>query len=277
MQQSHDIKKITDDYRRMDLEILQVQRNVVAPGSKCRNAKTPPVYGFLIPLSGQAKISFDQTPYVMHTGKIFHFAPGMQLDKEVIGQEYWDYMIVTYQPDKTTQLPLYARSHYEAAIHFTRELGQLLLDFYMQCAIPSQFNRQKAKTLFYQLWNEFQIPATDAVTAKNLSLVREIQQFIAQNYMKPLHIPHLAKSYGLTTRPFASLFRQFTGTSPHQYIIHTRIQHAQTLLTEQKFSVAEVSHFVGYTDPYYFSRLFKKHTGMSPACCKKIKTKNNFL
>ncbi len=34
MQQSHDIKKITDDYRRMDLEILQVQRNVVAPGIK---------------------------------------------------------------------------------------------------------------------------------------------------------------------------------------------------------------------------------------------------
>ena len=58
---------------------------------------------------------------------------------------------------------------------------------------------------------------------------------------------------------------QYTGVTPMQYIISLRIQQAQRLLGTSEYNVTEVSSLVGYDNPLYFSRLFKKQTGMSPS------------
>ena len=57
--------------------------------------------------------------------------------------------------------------------------------------------------------------------------------------------------------------------TPMQYIISVRIENAQRLLCTQDYNVTEVAAIVGYDNPLYFSRLFKKQTGISPTDYRK--------
>ena len=70
---------------------------------------------------------------------------------------------------------------------------------------------------------------------------------------------------GYSRSHFHKLFREPTGLSPVGYLHDKRIDRAKDLLRQsQKLSIAEVAHRCGYTDVYYFSRMFRKLTGVSP-------------
>ncbi len=65
------------------------------------------------------------------------------------------------------------------------------------------------------------------------------------------------------------LFTQYTGQSPMRTIVSCRIDHAKKLLMNPELSVVDVADMCGFDDPYYFSRLFKNHTGKSPSAFRK--------
>ena len=69
---------------------------------------------------------------------------------------------------------------------------------------------------------------------------------------------------------FNKSFKAATGTSPMKYIQTIRIRNAQTLLETTDYSISDVASFVGYENPLYFSRLFRKAKGMSPSAYRKL-------
>ena len=54
------------------------------------------------------------------------------------------------------------------------------------------------------------------------------------------------------------------GKPPNEYIIELRLQFAKNMLSGTNMSIKQISEHIGYNDPYFFSRLFKKHIGISP-------------
>ncbi len=64
---------------------------------------------------------------------------------------------------------------------------------------------------------------------------------------------------------FRKLFKQETGVTPLEYLTTLRIEHAKGLLSSTSLTVRQIAAMVGYDDPYYFSRIFKKATGKSPS------------
>ena len=100
--------------------------------------------------------------------------------------------------------------------------------------------------------------------AEKMALVRRAQELIDQQWNKPLDLPKLADSLGLKYRTFRHLFEQFGGLPPLQYQLNLRINRAKPLL-EKEMTIEQVADHVGFTDPYYFSRLFKQKTGLSPS------------
>ncbi|MBR2467336.1 MAG: AraC family transcriptional regulator [Clostridia bacterium] len=77
-------------------------------------------------------------------------------------------------------------------------------------------------------------------------------------------VSSLAKDCCLSEGRFSHLFKESVGTSPIKYIIELRINKAKELLAETVLSVKEIGCSVGIEDQNYFSRLFRKHAGMSP-------------
>ena len=64
---------------------------------------------------------------------------------------------------------------------------------------------------------------------------------------------------------FIRNFKEYTGSTPAQYLLSLRISNAQTLLESTSYNITEIANIVGYDNPLYFSRIFKKQIGMSPS------------
>ncbi len=77
-------------------------------------------------------------------------------------------------------------------------------------------------------------------------------------------VSELAELYGMTAEHFIRSFKIAYGRTPQNYRIHYQLLQARNLLSDTRLSVLNIAEICGYTDQYYFSRLFKKHTGMTP-------------
>ncbi len=80
----------------------------------------------------------------------------------------------------------------------------------------------------------------------------------------PFDADFYARSCAMSRSRFYAAFRTVMGVTPLQYVTRSRVLHAQYLLRNTDLSVSEIAHTVGYPDELYFSRLFRKHTGVSP-------------
>lgn len=104
--------------------------------------------------------------------------------------------------------------------------------------------------------------------------------YFEEHYNAEISIEQYAASRSMSTSWFNRSFRNSVGTSPMQYILEIRIRNAQTLLETTDYSVADIASVIGYDNPMYFSRLFRKAKGLSPAKYRKVyreKFKEQFL
>src|SRR5258708_6052849 len=89
-------------------------------------------------------------------------------------------------------------------------------------------------------------------------------EFLHQNISQNLALSEMAEHSGLSISHFSFLFKQQTGYSPIDYFIHLKMQRACSLLSLTQKTIREIANEVGYDDPYYFSRVFKRVIRLSP-------------
>ncbi len=92
----------------------------------------------------------------------------------------------------------------------------------------------------------------------------KVTSFMEENISQKINLQQIADSLELSKFYFSKKFLQHTGVSPIRYFLELKIKHACKLLDESNISVKDVALQIGYDDPYYFSRLFKKIMGLSP-------------
>lgn len=93
---------------------------------------------------------------------------------------------------------------------------------------------------------------------------RQLLQYIETHFASPLSLDSLAKRFSFSPKYVSCLIKSKVGLSFTDYIIALRMKEAAGLLTKTTQSVKSVAGTVGYEDPHYFHRLFKKKTGKTP-------------
>ncbi|HSB97270.1 MAG TPA: AraC family transcriptional regulator [Spongiibacteraceae bacterium] len=94
--------------------------------------------------------------------------------------------------------------------------------------------------------------------------LEQIQQLMHLRIDRDLDLEDLAQVANLSKFHFIRKFKQLTGHAPIQHFIHLKMQHACQLLDTTQEPVKRIANRVGYEDPHYFSRLFKRVIGVSP-------------
>ncbi|PTY03873.1 hypothetical protein DB347_21755 [Opitutaceae bacterium EW11] len=88
---------------------------------------------------------------------------------------------------------------------------------------------------------------------------------LVRNPARSYRLSELATTAGLSVPHFSLLFRQQTGYAPIDFVIRQRIRAACRLLDTTPQSVTQIATEVGFSDPYYFSRAFRRVMGHSPS------------
>jgi len=99
---------------------------------------------------------------------------------------------------------------------------------------------------------------------QSMSAVNKAKQYIDEHYMKELTLDDVSRVVNISSYYFSKVFKEETGENFIDYLTKLRIEAAKKLLKTTNKSMKEISAEVGYSDPNYFSRNFKKYTGKTP-------------
>lgn len=99
---------------------------------------------------------------------------------------------------------------------------------------------------------------------EKIALFKTIEQYIRDNSEIDLDLDKVAAKFNLSIYYFSRSFKEIVGYNFSDYINILRIRKAKELLKNEYSSIKEVCYTVGYSDPNYFSKVFKKYEGISP-------------
>ena len=141
------------------------------------------------------------------------------------------------------------------------EMERLLDDLYQQIGEKSEYARCCQIALIYRF---FSLLLEDARHKLNVDIAESAKRIIDYNFEKKITMQNIAQTLYLSPEYLTRQFSDRYQISPKEYLIEKRIESAKKLLRECTANIMEISNSVGYSDPLYFSRLFKNKTGLSP-------------
>ena len=121
--------------------------------------------------------------------------------------------------------------------------------------------------LTIQRMRQEQKPAISTYIQKEMEYARH---YFNEHYNEPINIEEFAQSRNMSVSWFMRNFKQVTNQSPLQYILSIRLNNAVSLLESTDYNVTEISTLIGYDNPLYFSRAFKKQHGVSPSDYRRL-------
>jgi two-component system response regulator YesN len=110
-----------------------------------------------------------------------------------------------------------------------------------------------------------QINAQIAIsTLKHRMAVQKVLNMINERIQDPPTLAELASFSGLSRTYLSYIFKEVTGMRLQDYLIQVRLNKAKELLSQIDLKVKQIAYEVGFTDPNYFCRAFKKKMGLNP-------------
>lgn len=94
--------------------------------------------------------------------------------------------------------------------------------------------------------------------------IQKAKEYIQKNFKKDISLESVSREIDLSTYYFSKLFKDVTGENFLEYLTNIRMETAKKMLLSGKYSIKEICVETGYSDPNYFSRIFKKYVGSTP-------------
>lgn len=134
-------------------------------------------------------------------------------------------------------------------------------------------NLSNTNLCLYHFIATFLFPQKEAVEKRQEpdDKMVEIIDFMRNRLEDILTIEEMAARCALSTSHFSSVFRKATGMSPLLYFIRLKLEKACLNLRDSDMKVKDIASSLGYKDPYYFSRLFKKYMRISPESYRELR------
>jgi AraC-like DNA-binding protein len=151
-------------------------------------------------------------------------------------------------------------------IGLQNELLSLYSRVFDQVRDQAPLYQVKASSLIIMLIAE--ILAADRRAAQSThseQLVASAKFLMQENVDGEINLNMICESLGVSSSHLNEVFKAYTAMTPYQYYISIKIHRAKELLERGGLAVKEVAFMLGFSDEYYFSRLFKNKTGLSPS------------
>lgn len=207
--------------------------------------------------------------YEVRSGSVLSVFPGVRHSYRPNWETGWDEYWVGFKgayPDAlrdggfhTPERPFFAVGAHPSII-------ALYADIFATVESQEPYYQFRAGALVMLLLSEIIGRARKAEQGnETTALVERAKLVMQENVHGALSVDRIGEQLGVGIERFYEAFKAYTGMTPYQYFIQLKINKAKILLDQEESSVKEVAFELGFDDPYYFSRLFKKKTGVAPS------------
>ncbi|MBU8710947.1 AraC family transcriptional regulator [Brevibacillus parabrevis] len=256
------------------IKVLDVRHQLLGREIGSRSYKLP-ASTFLFAAQGKAQICLDGSEYAIKPYDIAHSGKGTLLDI-FLAEDVFEYYLIFYR----AAIPLTSR---QQIVNLLRKSDPFQLPYSFQPCQPiellalvkqmdeqwqctGELERFQTKALFYQFVSAVHRQLLDSKGARlETDPAAQAKQYIQNHYAEPITLEALAEMLRYSVPHLSALFKKKTGYSLIDYLIRVRMEKSASLLVETDRQLREIAESVGYRDPYYFGRLFKKVYGISPA------------
>jgi AraC-like DNA-binding protein len=211
----------------------------------------------------------DQVRRSITAGDLFIVFPGVRHayspDKETGWHEYW----VGFGGEHANRLYRNGLFTHENPVHHIGLDQDIMADFEQIIQLcrqqPPGFQVLLGSLVLQLLAHVHACEIRSKTTHGDSDLVETARSIMLLHLEEGIEVEDIASELGMTYNHLLSIFRQYTGLTPYQYFLQLRIHRSKELLQDKDLSIKEISARMNFENQYYFSRLFKKKTGLSPS------------
>lgn len=176
----------------------------------------------------------------------------------------YDSFVTKHETNKKLEASLVKKSFDELFILISRMLHDLGISYEKTLAVDVSDDivlmLEKGKAHLLSVVHHVQVWRNNHAKG----MLHKAKEYIENHYADSITLEVVAEYVELSPFYFSKLFKDRFGMTFIDYLTEIRIKHAKTEIVDPGKSLKEICFSIGYNDPNYFSRVFKKHTGLSP-------------
>lgn len=222
-----------------------------------------PMYRFHIVATGTGTLQTIHGSHVLKPGDVVITFPSMQYSFDF--REDFTYMFISFLGVRGSKIMDKLSITKQNCIFHNYDVILPIWKQYLELADEETTEYLAESALLYAfavLSSRLHFPEKETTTTQS---VLEVKKYIDEFYHNAeLNTEVLGRKFGYNPRYLSALFQRETGISISKYINSLRIQNACSLLEHGIKSIRDVAALCGYTDPLYFSKVFKKEMHVSP-------------
>lgn len=252
------------------VRIMDIRHVIMRPGEQQRYVF--PSSSFVFTNQAEAEVRLDGAGHTPGYTHVIHGGKGAVLEIECLERAF-DYYLILYKPwlgssftEAAGDKPTPFQRKYAFCGSDPWVILSLLERMHQLWRSGGELERMQVTGLFYQFVSEqFRQLELAGEQEQDTDLAEQIARYIEEFYHQPLSMTALAELFHYSAHHLVRVFKRKYQCSPMEYVSRTRMQQARTLMAATNAPIRDVAERVGYTDFYYFSRLFKKVYGETPA------------
>ena len=201
-------------------------------------------------VSGFGKFVINNITYHIGPGEIFVIPPLVETYYEADIDTPWEYIWIGFTTDS---LPI------SLPDTISCPEAHSIFNSMKNCG---KFENGRSAFLSAKLWELFSLLLENENHIPDY--IDKALDYIHSEYMKNISVDNISSMLNLDRSYFTTIFTKKVGISPGKYIFNHRMSIAASLLVNNRTSVSVAANSVGYSDIFNFSKMFKKHFGISP-------------
>jgi len=219
--------------------------------------------------SGQGSVQIGDEIESFNVGDVFIIPP--QFIHSDWSKEGFQTIFFTFK-----HCTLSSKNFYRFSDNKNQAVLQILCQMY-ETFVSKNFNRENIINLYFDLFFQYMYSLSN-VSAENY-YVEYMRNVIINEMSNPyFSMDSIIKEIHLNPNYARDLFSKNVGCTPLQFLMDKRLDYAKQLIASRylsHYSIREISYMCGFSDPYYFSRVFRKKVGVSPSEWERIINNND--
>ena len=245
-----------------NMENLKIVSSLHQASKAHARIENRPSHGFVIRLSGELRYDFADRSITTRKGEMIFIPQGTRYDYTTVSEDKSLYTSINFRADlENPEIKVYSMDNFYRADYMVDNFSDLW-------KFGTQSDRFKCLSMFYDLVSY--VSNIDHLSYSDKHKYHIIDP--AVGYLKEhiydcsLRTDKLHLLCGISDTYFRKIFISRFSMSPQSYIISKRISHAKSIIDSGDYeTIKEVAFSVGYSDPLYFGKVFKKVYGASPS------------